>query len=85
MFLIPSKYGRIDPLMREYILQSTNESMKKKMEYLNKNKYSDFLTFNKNIHHNFGLNTITKNYKINPINCFSFYWLYLFLFNYKNK
>jgi hypothetical protein len=78
MFCISSKYGRINPLMKEYILQSTNESMKRKVEYLNKNKYSEILTFNKNTHHNFGLNTIRKNYKIHLINYFSYCWFYLY-------
>ena len=39
MFFISNKYGRIDPLMKEYILQTTNESIKQKLEHLNKNKY----------------------------------------------
>ena len=52
MFFISSKYGRVNPLMKEYILQSTNESIKKKIEYLNKNKYRDLLIFNINTNKN---------------------------------
>jgi hypothetical protein len=78
MFFISSKYGRVDPLMREYILQSTNESMKKKMEYFNKNKYGNLLNFNKNTHYKFDWNTMTKNYKIHPINYFNLFWFYLY-------
>ena len=76
MFFISNKYGRIDPLMREYILQSTNESMKKKLEYLNKNKYNDFLTFNIQPNKN-EIYSVTKNNIFKDINLY-FFGIYLF-------
>lgn len=45
MFLISRKFERIDPLMKKYILDSINESIRKKIEYLNNNKYRDILSY----------------------------------------
>ena len=78
MFFISSKYQRIDPLMKEYILQSTNESIKKKLEYLNKNKYRDILTFDINTNKN-EIYSVTKNNYFNLIPFFLFgaYWYFI--------
>ena len=76
MFFISNKYGRIDPLMKEYILQTTNESIKQKLEHLNKNKYDKLLNFvtpsNKN-----DIYSITKNNTFKIINSCIF-GIYLF-------
>ena len=71
MFFISNKYGRIDPLMKEYILQTTNESIKKKLEHLNKNKYGKLLNFVTPSNNN-EIYSITKNNTFKIVELFLF-------------
>ena len=77
MFFISNKYGRIDPLMKEYILQTTNESIKKKLEHLNKNKYGKLLNFVTPSNNN-EIYSITKNNTFKIINSSCIFGIYLF-------